>query len=303
MLRPLRFGKATAAALAGLMALVPLGAAAFQFDQGIPFFWQCQGTCGTAAPNGVVGPSPFSNQSHAWVATRTSGVSGLAPDNIGGVGQPTTGSTLRTNTFWANQGTELGFYFNYVTTDGGGYADFAWVRLLNAANQEVAILFTARSTPGANTVPGFSMPPVTAVIDPPTVPIFRVQPIWSALGADSGRCWDIRACGFTGWVKSTFQVPRAGAYSLEFGVVNWWDPSIPTRPQNDAFFQSGMAIDGVTIDGKTLPTFPLPGTEQPPAGIPAIPLLGLIVGALLLGRAGVARLNGRKGRREAGEDV
>jgi len=105
----------------------------------------------------------------------------------------------------------------------------------------VAHLFTARTTPEGNTVPGFGMPAIEATMNPATVTVVPGAPSWSPLGGDSGECYST-GCGYTGWVESTFTIVAAGDYILEFGTANW----------SDTAFDSGMAFDGITVAGKDI---------------------------------------------------
>lgn len=149
--------------------------------------------------------------------------------------------TLRSNLFSAQANEQLDFSFNFITSDGAGFADYAWARLLDAANAEVALLFTARTVETGSVVPGVNMPAPNVALNPTNVPIIAGAPNWFALGGDSGSCYR-DGCGYTGWIKSSFILPTAGDFFLEFGVTNWDDDS----------YDSGMAIDGVTIGGRVI---------------------------------------------------
>ncbi len=231
--------------------------------------WTCTGNCGTSAADGVVTLSPFAGSTkYGWVSS-ASGVTGLGLPGIGGSGSATNGSRIRSGLFTANAGDDLSFYFNYVTSDGAGYADYAWARLLDSGGTQVALLFTARSTPGGNTVPGFSMPPLTATLTPAATPIIAGGPTWSPLGGDSGSCF-AAGCGYTGWIKADYSIPASGSYQLEFGVVNW----------NDTSYDSGMAFDGATIGGA-----PIGGGT--PEQIPTLTEYGLLAIIVLLGGLGI----------------
>lgn len=109
--------------------------------------------------------------------------------------------------------------------------------------------FTARTAPSGSIVPGAGMPPVEATLDLASVTIVAGGPVWSPLGDYSGECWDA-GCGYTGWVESTYAIPTAGNYILEFGVVNW----------NDQFYDSGLAVDGITVAGQPVSGVPEPST-------------------------------------------
>jgi len=223
-------------ALAAIVSAAVFGvsgeASATAFDSGIPAGWTCTGNCGTLGANGVVTASPEGG-AYGWVSTN-SGLTGLAL----GLGSETTGSRLRSTLFPAVAGDDLVFNFNFVTSDGAGFADYAWARLLDSALSQVAVLFTARTTPAGNSVPGFGMPAIAATMAPAVVTIVPGGPSWSPLGSSSGTCYNT-GCGYSGWVESTYNIAADGNYILEFGTVNWLDSA----------FQTGMAFDGITIAG------------------------------------------------------
>lgn len=201
----------------------------------------CVGTCGELGANGVV-TAPPGGGTYRYVTTNGSEANvGLA--GIGGAGSATNGSVYRTSLFSATMGDPLSFYFNYVTSDGAGFADYAWVRLLNADASEAALLFTARTTIAGNTVPGFSMPTPVAVLDPASTPIIANQTTWAPLGGFSGGCWAL-GCGQTGWIQSLFNVAASGTYMLEFGVTNW----------DDQLFDSGLAWAGAQVGDTPIDT-------------------------------------------------
>ena len=227
--------------------------------------WTGSGNFGTSGADGVVTLSPFGDSQYGFVST-SGGVEGVGLPDVGGDGNPTTGSVVNSPLFSAAVGDSLEFFFNYVTSDGAGFADYAWARLLDDMANEVALLFTARTTPGGDTVPGFSMPTPTATLAPASTPIIPVAPVWSALGSDSGSCFNGvgNGCGYTDWVKASFTIAAAGNYSLQFGVVNW----------NDTAFQSGLAFDGATIAGTPItPSEPIPT----PALLPGLIGMGVAV--------------------------
>jgi hypothetical protein len=216
-------------------------AVAGTFDAGIPAGWTCTGNCGTLGANGVVPLSPSGGTKYGWVAT-TDSTANVSLPGVGGVGEGTTGSTLRSNAFTAEAGAMLDFRFNYTTSDGAGYADYAWARLLDVSNNQVALLFTARTSDNGNAVPGFAMPAPVATLTPSTVAIKDGDTNWLPLGPNADECFDV-GCGTTGWVQSKYTIASGGAYRLEFGVTNW----------DDEDYQSGLAFDAIRLDGNPLP--------------------------------------------------
>lgn len=230
--------------VAGAAFLLASQAWAQGFNNGIPGGWECKGACGTSPANGVV-TSPSGN-SYGWVSTN-GGVNDVALPGVGGSGEPTNGSTLRSVAFAAGAGDELAFRFNYVTSDGAGFSDYAWARLLDQSGNQVALLFTARTTEDGTVIPGFSMPQPAATLVPPSAVIVADATEWAPLGDSSGKCWDV-GCGNSGWIESSYLIPQDGTFYLEFGVTNW----------DDEAYDSGMAFDGVTIAG--VPVIPEPET-------------------------------------------
>jgi hypothetical protein len=163
-----------------------------------------------------------------------------------------------TSVFSAAAGDDLNFWFHYVTSDGSGFADYAWAALLTSSLDPVAILFTARTQPSGTIVPGQDLPGVEATLNPSSVPIIPGGPLWSALGDDSGDCFD-DGCGYTGWINSTYDITAAGNYILAFGVSNW----------SDQAYDSGMAFSGITVAG-----VPIDNNAVPEPGTWAMMLLG-----------------------------
>jgi hypothetical protein len=216
----------------------------------IPSGWTCIGACGSLGANGVVTLSPAGNPSYQYVST-FGGATGVGALPTGLLGSETNGSTLATSVFTANAGTNLNFYFNYVTSDGAGFTDYAWAELFNSSNNPVSLLFTARSELSGSIVPGLGMPPSNAALTPPSVPIIPGMTTWLPLGSSSGACFisTSSGCGYTGWINANYTIPTAGSYYLEVGVTNWVDTQ----------FDSGLAIDGVTVGGvPIIPTSPIP---------------------------------------------
>lgn len=208
------------------------------------------GSAGTLGANGVVTLPPNGDTSYGWVSTfggvLGGGLSYIVPGINGGIGN-TNGSTLRSDPFFASAGDGLQFFFNYVTSDGAGFADYGWARLLDASNNEVALLFTARTKPTGSIVPGFGMPAPSATLLPVAVPIIGGAPAWAPLGSSSSTCYNT-GCGYTDWVQANYSILADGNYSVEFGVTNW----------SDMHFDSGLAFSGLTIAGVPVDTSVVP---------------------------------------------
>ncbi|MGC1108227.1 MAG: NF038132 family protein [Candidatus Acidiferrales bacterium] len=181
---------------------------------------------------------------------RAAGPFGTGALPTGALGNETDGSTLATPVFSATAGTALNFYFNFVTSDGGQYADYAWVELFSSGGTPIALLFTARTLPSGSIVPGSGLPSPTATLTPSSVPIIGGAPTWAPLGEWSDACF-AAGCGYTGWVNSDYTISSTGNYYLEFGVVNWIDE----------IYDTGLAIDGVTVGG-----MPITGGATPEPG-------------------------------------
>jgi hypothetical protein len=218
----------------------------------------------------VVPLSPIGNSSYQYVTT-TGGTTGVGALPTGALGSETNGSTLATSQFTVTAGTDLNFYFDYVTSDGAGYADYAWAELFNSSNTPVALLFTARTVPSpGNIVPGTGMPAPAATLNPTSVPI-QSGTTWSPLGSWSGDCY-ASGCGNSGWIDTDYTIAVAGTYYLEIGVTNWID----------TLYDSGLAMDGVTVGGT--PIVPPSNTPIPEPSSIVLLFTGLCEGAYLLRR-------------------
>jgi hypothetical protein len=252
----------------GLVSALLIGVLAMTTNAGasaIPAGWTCTGSCGSLGANGVVPLSPTGNSSYQYVTTN-GGTGGVGVLPSGPLGSETNGSTLATSVFTVTAGTDLNFYFDFVTSDGAGYADYAWAELFNSSNSPVALLFTARTVPSGSIVPGTGMPAPTATLNPASVPI-QSGTTWSPLGGYSGACYN-SGCGNTGWINSDYTIAAAGSYYLEIGVTNWID----------TLYDTGLAMDGVTVGGTPINS-PIPE----PSSIVLL-LTGLCGGAVLLRR-------------------
>lgn len=209
----------------------------------------CYGNCGTASANGVV-TAPPGGGTYSFVSTNL-GITGGGTLPGGSLGAETNGSTLTSSIFSSGAGSLLEFNFNYVTSDGAGYSDYAWAALINAGDNSLeAMLFTARTRTSGSIVPGFGMPANAATLTPPSVGISSGTN-WAQLGASSGTCY-ASGCGYTGWINSQYTVATAGNYYVAYGVSNW----------ADGFYDSGMAISGTRI-GETVVEIPSGDTPEP----------------------------------------
>ncbi|MCL2525312.1 MAG: NF038132 family protein [Betaproteobacteria bacterium] len=212
---------------------------------------ECSGNCGTLGADGVVTASPMGGD-YQYVSTN-GGLNYVGSLGISGVNQ-TNGSLYVSDSFSVLAGDSLQFYFNYITSDGSGsYTDYAWAALRPTNGGDDIILFTARTTPTGNTVPGFGLPGLAdgVVLDPDSTPIIAEAPVWSPLGGSSGVCFSV-GCGYTGWIGMDYLFADAGIYSLLFGVTNVGDSS----------YDSGLAFAGLTINNKPIdePTVPEPAS-------------------------------------------
>ena len=255
--------------LYGSVAVLSLAVAAVASAAPLQPGWTAIGNAGVGSPNGVVTAPPAFGPNYNYVTT-AGGAAGGGTLASAGLSGETNGSTLTSPTFEAKAGDSLQFYFNYVTSDGSGFADYSWATLNDAStNAESAILFTARTKPSGDIVPGFGLPSASASFTPATTGIIGGGPTWSELGGSSGSCFD-SGCGYTGWIQSSFTIAAAGVYKLLFGVTNW----------DDEFYDSGMAIAGATIGGVPIDPSPIP-----------LPATAWLLGA---GLAGLAGLRARK---------
>ena len=213
----------------------------------------CLGSCGTLGANGVVGLSGSGNSSYQYVSTN-GGQKGVGQiSSVGG----TNGSQYTSTTFTAAANDPLTFLFNYVTSDGAGWADYAWAELQTATGAHVAWLFTARTEPTGNTSPGVGLPANNSTLTPVGAPI-NAGTTWAPLGGWSGSCY-ASGCGNTGWIQSTYSIAAAGTYQVVYGVTNW----------GDANYDSGLAFDALKVNGALVP---VAGVPEPAAW--ALMLLG-----------------------------
>ena len=238
--------------------------------------WAATGAAGIIHGNSTVHSSPTANAQFGYLTT-AGGILGVSPlllrDEGRGSENQTNGSKIQSSVFNVSADDTLTLYFNYISTDGRGYDDYAWARLVNAAtNNTAAWLFTARSTNSANgnVVPGNvlnrqidnNLPDeVDATLNDGNSVGFDVAGTdWLPLGDSSGICWDnANTCGPTGWIKSEYSVAVAGAYFLEFGVINWGDQVYDTALAYDFQGLQAANFSGVTVLPNPL-VVPLPGS-------------------------------------------
>jgi hypothetical protein len=262
--------KHVAVAVGGLLvAAAP--AAAQEFNGGIPAGYACTGVCSTSGADGAIPLAPGGGTAFGYVTTANS----TASPNPLGVAGTENGSTLLSSAFAATAGQSLSFAFNYITSDGTlSYTDYAFVRLLGGAGGPIT-LFTARTTPSGNTVPGFDLPGIApgVALLPGSTPIHTGvgSTEFAGLGDSSGDCYRGfgQGCGNTGWIVAKYTIQTAGNYQLLFGVSNVGDEA----------FDSALAFDfGAGIGG----------VPQVPNVVPEPATVALVAGGLLA-LGGVAR--------------
>jgi hypothetical protein len=222
------------------------------------------GNAGTLGPDGVVTSPPAFGPGYLYISTVGTPNDGPSGPASLGIGSETNGTLLISPTFGAGVGDRLSFYFNYVTSDGAEYIEYAWAKLVGGPAD--VILFTARTTPSGDTVPGAGLPGLApgVTLTPASTPIIPGGPLWSPLGGDSGACYDA-GCGYTGWIEMEYTITTAATYTLQFGVVNWLDTD----------YDTGMAIAGAAINDN-------------PIGVP-VPAALTLFGFGLLGIGVVAK--------------
>ncbi|WP_291991962.1 NF038132 family protein [Candidatus Accumulibacter sp. ACC003] len=210
----------------------------------LPTGWTTNGNAGTfsATDGDVTVPTGFS--SYVWLSTAGSPSAGGNLPVPPLTGQETNGTTVSTPTFTVASGDKLKFVFNFITSDGAQYTEYAWAGLFQGTSTFDSYLFTARTTPSGDTVPGFGLPGLGAgvMLTPATTPIIAGGPTFSPLGGSSGTCYS-GGCGYTDWVGMDYTFTTAGTYSLQFGVTNALDTQYDT-----AFAVAGVTINDVPID-------------------------------------------------------
>lgn len=214
----------------------------------LPAGWTTNGNAGSfTAADGVVTLAPgFS--SYQWMSTNGAPTNGGTLPT-GSIGIETNGTTVQTPTFTVANGDKLKFFFNYITSDGAQYTEYAWAALFGGTSTFDSYLFTARTTTSGDTVPGFGLPGLGTGVSliPASTPIIAGGPAFSPLGSSSGSCYNT-GCGYTGWIEMDYAFTADGNYSLKFGVTNALDTSYQS-----AFAVAGVAINDVPIDDNKVP--------------------------------------------------
>lgn len=218
--------------------------------------WVATGSAGLIGATTTVPLSPLANSVFGFVSTADSTALGVSPLLLKTDGKgdeaANNGAKLVSGSFAATAGQTLALQFNYVSTDGRGYDDYAWARLIDAGTDTTAAwLYTARSTNSArgNVVPGDVLSrqqdnelpdELDATLNNGNSVGFDVaSTAWQPLGISSGYCWDdANTCGPSGWIRSDYTFARSGNFRLEIGVVNWGDQAFDSAL---AFDYSGLA--------------------------------------------------------------
>jgi hypothetical protein len=251
-----------------------LASTGFMFAADAALADTCVGNCGTAtAADGVVTLPPGSVTSYQWISTNGGAAGGGELAGIGG----TDGSSLTSSVFTATAGQQLNFDFDFITSDGAGYADYAFAQLRTVSGAVVATLFTGRTEPSGNTSPGAGLPADSSILTPATSAIHGGAPQWSHLGGSSGRCYD-QGCGYTGWINAKYSIVSAGSYEIVFGVTNVYD----------TYYDTGLAFSSVTVGGESVVT----GAT----GVPGVPETSTWA-MMLAGFAGLGFVGHRRNKR------
>jgi hypothetical protein len=232
------------------------------FESGMPAGWVLQGSGGTslAVPN----VTPTDGLHFGFIDTQ-----GDVATSFTGVAGSTTGSVLTSALFSVGAGEALALDLNFLTNDGGGYSDYAIVRLLDSSDNVVATLYTAQTvgsidqavpavnfgglglsegvtlTPPSATFNGLLSGPLDGVAYGPG----RYQD-----GSEEG------VGGGSGWVTSSY-APGAGTYKLQFIVSD----------VDDELYDSALVIDNIRTSAVS--ANPEPGSLTL-AAVGAISLLG-----------------------------
>jgi hypothetical protein len=121
--------------LLGVLTFAGVAVAAVGMVPNIAAAASCVGTCGTDVANGdVTLPPGFSSYQYVTTTGGPTG-GGDLPATFGSPGvDSTNGSTYTTSAFSTTPGELVNFEFNYVTSDGSGFPDYAWAALINTGS-------------------------------------------------------------------------------------------------------------------------------------------------------------------------
>ncbi|CAD5374000.1 putative PEP-CTERM exosortase interaction domain-containing protein [Rubrivivax sp. A210] len=241
--------------------------------------WTTVGVSGATPANGSITElaGAYANGSLGYVSTAGSTAIGAALTPSLQFNEQN-GSRIRSAAFSANAGDTFAAAFNYITTDGSGFPDYAWARIVRAdisaatITNTVGWLVTVRS---GNSDSGTMIPGgVTDEYRPrDTITNFDTfnfnartannPPLFSGLGDATGQCFNLVSdCGFTGWLRTTHTFAAAGSYRLEVGVMNAVDNQ----------FDSAMVFDFAGLTG----TPPLAASPIPEPATQSMMLLGAL---------------------------
>lgn len=227
--------------------------------------WTATGTAGLIGATATVPLSPLENSVFGYVSTADSTALGVSPLLLKTDGKgdeaANNGARVVSGSFAASAGQTLALQFNYVSTDGRGYDDYAWARLIHAGNNTTAAwLYTARSTNSArgNVVPGDVLQrqqdnqlpdELNATLNNGNSVGFDVaSTAWQPLGFSSGYCWDdANTCGPSGWIRSDYTFSQSGHFRLEIGVVNWGDQAFDSALAFDYRGLAASAFPGLSV--------------------------------------------------------
>ncbi|MBL8336874.1 MAG: NF038132 family protein [Rhodoferax sp.] len=266
--------------------------------------WSATGAAGLIGATGTVPLSPLGNSVFGYVTTADSAAHGVSPLLLKTDGRgnemANNGTKIVSGSFAALAGQTLALQFNYVSTDGRGYDDYAWARLIHAGTQTTAAwLYTARSTNSArgNLVPGDVLnrqqdkdlpDTLDATLNNGNSVGFNVASTqWLPLGVFSGYCWDsANTCGPSGWIRSDYSFTQSGNFQLEFGVVNW----------GDEVYDSALAFDYAGLAGGDFPGLRVAAAVPEPGQLALLLSgLGLLAGVTRRRQPLTARPDSRAG--------
>ena len=200
------------------------------FENGLPQGWTLAGRGGTNSS--VTNLAPTDGGKFGYIDTQGS----VSTAKYGG----TAGSTLLSAPIALDDGSVLSMDLNFLTNDGGGFHDFAFVQLLDSATLNVvATLYSANTTSNiAQAVPAQGAP---APLISPNATLVPGGAFFDGIstGPLNGLSYGPNKFaggpgGSTGWVNTSYKV-MAGTYRLFFVVSCFQDTNV----------KSGLAIDNI----------------------------------------------------------